>query len=301
MTTYRAKPVQVFWRSNIRHSITVESVIYYNTSIVALPIMVQVFKQLPWKKEELEQVVTAPFLDKFVHQFKVFHPRDNQDEINVILELSEEKHANQSTFVRLYAFYASHMDGHHICHAFLSDATTGCAVEIFLINCKIISLCRVSRPESKRGWSYGGNALDDGCMVSGIKLSFGGDEREVQSNVVFHCWCQSKPIPFCGDPMSLMYLSLSVSRDADYGTLADLMDARKETPINVQNFREVGLLPVDFVCSLGHSLSPVDASGMVLYGGECPYYKSLFESFVKPGLGIGKWKREGNLFLFRDR
>lgn len=69
----------------------------------------------------------------------------------------------------------------------------------------------------------------------------------------------------------------------------------------VQEGNEVGLLPANFLFTLGHSFSPLDTSGlMVLIHESFGYYACRFAK-LKENLGIGQWDKLGSIFRFGDR
>lgn len=172
---------------------------------------------------------------------------------------------------------------HHICHAFLSDAESGHAIKTFPSGGKIVSVCRVQRDEGERTWSCCGYPLDNGCIVTGIKFSFKDTAQQKQTNVIMHSWWQCKLIPFCGDPLSPKYAQLQTMQ------LTLNEPAMELLPPAVAMGKEVGFLPVDFLCVLlGHSFSFFDASGMEVMNPEnFGYCESRLQNVVEQSLGIG--------------
>jgi hypothetical protein len=206
---------------------------------------------------------------------------------------------------------------HYICHAFLSVADTGVTIDAFPTDQKITGVCSVSRVETSRHWTSGGDNFDDGCVVSGIKVSFEqvANDAETSSDaqvaqdaqclsIVLHCWGQSKTIPYGGDPVSPRY-ALPTIESTTMGTLQEMMQGALSDSLPFSSFLDVnggldvGLLPSDFLLTLGHSFSPFDTSGMDVLEG-CPFSAVKF-GCVKSSLGIGEWSKEGPIFKFREK
>ena len=285
--------------------------------------MVQVLKKgLPWIEEnDIDNDNNALFVNRRILECKVFHAKGDENSIRICLEVSppesdtshnvdsvgEEQLHSPLVILLAGSFSEFENCGHYICHSFLSDAETGEAIEEFPRSGRVTAVQTVSRVETKRRWSCGPSMQSDGCMVSGLKFSF---EDSEPATVVLHCWCQCKPIPFCGDPMSPRYISLISYNDrfTHYGTLRSLVEEAASEPSEnssalaqiIRTSVDVGLLPADFLSTVGYGFCPFDASGLVVLAAESfSYYKNKFD-IVEKSLGIGHWKVDGRLYRFRD-
>ena len=229
--------------------------------------MHQVLKQLSWEEEALPQDVCGLFLGRCLKGYRVFQRREDTNGINVLMELGSATEGD-SLLIPLVArcSYPHGMENHYICHSFLSDGETGTALEAFPTGRTIASICRVQRIERQRKWQSP-VITEDGCVVTGIKLTFEGlsstdyDSGERRCSIL-HCWYQCKTIPYCGDQMSPRYLELEILKNETVvGTLTDITngntdkDVVKLLPLAAQEAKEVGFLPCDFLCSLTFFLS----------------------------------------------
>jgi hypothetical protein len=281
------------------------------TSLRTRPIATtQVLKRLPWNEDRSE--TEDVFLDKYIEGCKVF---SRSGQVDVVLELSSKDSGSHSLVHLLGCPFGE--SSHYICHAFLSGADTGIAIDAFPTDQKITGVCNVSRVETSRHWTSGGNNFDDGCVVSGIKLSFeqaandaeaANDAQVTQDaqylSIVLHCWGQCKTIPYCGDAASPRY-TLPTIESTTIGTLQEMMQGSLSdslpffSSLDVSDGLDVGLLPSDFLLTLGHAFSPIDTSGMGVLD-LCPCNAVKF-GCVKSSLGIGKWSKEGPIFKFREK
>jgi len=107
------------------------------------------------------------FPNKHVEECKV---HAWEDEVCVVLELSSP--SGMISVVQLQACSFLPDAEHRICHAFLSAADSGVAIDAFPKDVKITGVCRVKRTEPARRWSCSGCIANDECDVSGIKFSF---------------------------------------------------------------------------------------------------------------------------------
>ena len=239
---------------------------------------------LEWEEERWDS--SSHFVGKKVVECVVHQDEERGSEAIWLVMTLANQDGSQET-VKLSSTSQMDLSGHYIIHAFLSDPKSGCVIEDFPLQCKILQVTRVHRAEKGRSWSCCGHSMNDGCYVQGLKFVLSDQDETSERHVILHSWEQCKPLPFCGDPHSPSYRLFRVR------TYGDPPSKRS------------GFLPADFLehIGCGTNFCPLDASGMLVAGTtrgkSFRYCLNTFGS-VRKQLGFGEWGSPGPFWNFRE-